>query len=72
VLRKCLALLSLPSPPLTHSPLHDTQTVEGNVSVIFSAEEMEETLAKSKDKLVVLFCGLTWCRWVCVGGGAAS
>lgn len=38
------------------------QTVEGNVSVIFSAEEMEETLAKNKDKLVVLFCGLTWCR----------
>lgn len=40
------------------------QTVEGDVSVIFSAEEMEEVLAKSKDKLVVLFCGLTWCRWV--------
>jgi hypothetical protein len=38
------------------------QTVEGDVSVIFSAEEMEEVLAKNKDKLVVLFCGLTWCR----------
>ena len=38
------------------------QTVEGNVSVIFSAEEMEEVLAKNPDKLVVLFCGLTWCR----------
>jgi hypothetical protein len=42
------------------------QTVEGDVSVIFSAEEMEEVLAKNKDKLVVLFCGLTWCRYVLV------
>jgi hypothetical protein len=39
------------------------QTVEGNVSVIFAAEELEEALAKNPDKLVVLFCGLTWCRW---------
>ena len=40
------------------------QTVEGNVSVIFGPGEMEEALEKNKDKLVVLFCGLTWCRWV--------
>jgi hypothetical protein len=36
--------------------------VEGNVSVIFAAEELEEALAKNPDKLLVLFCGLTWCR----------
>lgn len=38
------------------------ETVEGNVSVIFGPGEMEEALEKNKDKLVVLFCGLTWCR----------
>lgn len=37
--------------------------MEGNVSVIFSEQELEEALAKNPDKLVVLFCGLTWCRW---------
>lgn len=44
------------------------QTVEGNVSVIFSEQELEEALAKNPDKLVVLFCGLTWCR-PCKGVG---
>eukprot|EP00882_Tetradesmus_deserticola_P007602 GHRQ01008006.1.p1 GENE.GHRQ01008006.1~~GHRQ01008006.1.p1 ORF type:complete len:193 (+),score=115.77 GHRQ01008006.1:1013-1591(+) len=44
------------------------ETVEGNVSVIFTAEELEEALAKHPDKLVVLFCGLTWCR-PCKGVG---
>lgn len=39
-----------------------TQTVAGDVSVIFGQQEMEEVLTKHKDKLVVLFCGLTWCR----------
>jgi hypothetical protein len=38
------------------------QTVEGNVSVIFSREELEEVLVKNSDQLTVLFCGLTWCR----------
>lgn len=35
------------------------------MSVIFGTQELEEALAKNKDKLVVLFCGLTWCR--CAG-----
>ena len=37
---------------------------EGLVSVIFTSEELEEILAKQKDRLVVMFCGLSWCRWL--------
>ncbi|KAF6258804.1 hypothetical protein COO60DRAFT_1701175 [Scenedesmus sp. NREL 46B-D3] len=44
------------------------QTVEGNVSVIFTAEELEEALSNNPEKLVVVFCGLTWCR-PCKGVG---
>lgn len=38
------------------------QTETGAVSVVFTAEEVEEVLAKHKEQLVVMFCGLTWCR----------
>lgn len=38
------------------------QTVGGAVNMIFTADELEETVQKCSDKLVVLMCGLTWCR----------
>eukprot|EP00879_Flechtneria_rotunda_P022339 GHRR01023569.1.p1 GENE.GHRR01023569.1~~GHRR01023569.1.p1 ORF type:complete len:266 (+),score=106.46 GHRR01023569.1:308-1105(+) len=38
------------------------QTVAGDVSVIFTEAELEEALKTHSDKLLVLFCGLTWCR----------
>jgi thioredoxin 1 len=35
----------------------------GNVTVIFSAEELEEALNKAGDEgVVALMCGLSWCR----------
>lgn len=38
------------------------ETVDGTVSVIFSEGELDEVLAKHSKRLVVMFCGVTWCR----------
>lgn len=36
--------------------------LSGDVTVIFSEAELDEILQKNAEQLVVLFCGLTWCR----------
>eukprot|EP00878_Enallax_costatus_P006243 GHUV01006546.1.p1 GENE.GHUV01006546.1~~GHUV01006546.1.p1 ORF type:complete len:282 (+),score=101.97 GHUV01006546.1:468-1313(+) len=55
-------LASRPGDAWQPGPASLLQTVAGDVSVIFSEGEVEEALAAHTDKLVVLFCGLTWCR----------
>jgi len=37
-------------------------TVEGDITLIFSEQELDEVLERHKEQLVVLFSGLTWCR----------
>ncbi|KXZ48459.1 hypothetical protein GPECTOR_27g629 [Gonium pectorale] len=38
------------------------QAVEGDMTLIFSEQELDELIAAHPGKLVVLFCALTWCR----------
>lgn len=52
-----------PAPPanLVHAA-HCTQAVEGGLTLIFSAAELDEIVAANAGKLVVVFGALTWCR----------
>lgn len=38
------------------------EPLEGGLTLIFSEEELDEVVAAAKDKLVVVFSALTWCR----------
>ncbi len=51
-----VTLLTPPPPPTPQAP-------EQDVTLIFSESELDELLRYAgSSKMVVLFCGLTWCR----------
>ncbi len=45
-----------------HAVARCMQAVEGDLTLIFSAAELDEIVAANPGKVVVVFGALTWCR----------